>query len=82
MCLAIPGKIVEILDEDSFLKEARVQFGGITKKISLAYTPEAQVGEYIIAHVGFAISKIEEEEANKTIDYLEQLRETKELTED
>ncbi|MEO8356366.1 MAG: HypC/HybG/HupF family hydrogenase formation chaperone [Chloroflexota bacterium] len=66
MCLAIPGKIIEIYETDS-LRMARLDFGGIIKEICLAYVPEAEVGEYALIHVGFAISLMDEEEAQETL---------------
>lgn len=78
MCLAVPGKILSIAGED-FARTARVSFGGIVKEVSLAYVPEAQVGDYAIVHVGFAISLLDEQEAMRTYDYLQQMGELAEL---
>jgi hydrogenase expression/formation protein HypC len=75
MCLAVPGKIIEILDEDPLLRRGRVSFGGILKEVNLSYVPEARIGDYVIVHVGFAISRVEETEAKKIFDYLDQLDE-------
>jgi hydrogenase expression/formation protein HypC len=72
MCLAIPGKILD-LEEDGESRLARVEFGGITRKVSLDLVPEAGVGDYVIVHVGFAISKLDEEEAHRTLELLEQM---------
>jgi hydrogenase expression/formation protein HypC len=69
MCLGIPGKVVEIRD-DGPLRMARVDFGGVRKEACLAYVPEVQLGDYVIVHVGFAISQLDEEEAMKTLDIL------------
>jgi hydrogenase expression/formation protein HypC len=66
MCLAIPGKLTEIYQKDS-LRMAKIDFGGIVKEICLAYTPEAEVGDYALIHVGFAISLMDEEEAQETL---------------
>ena len=66
MCLAIPGKVEEITTEGG-LRVGRVNFGGIVKKVCLDYVPEVEVGDYTIVHVGFALSKIDEEEAEKTL---------------
>ena len=83
MCLAIPGKIESIADNaDPLLKKARVNFGGIVKEVSLAYVPEAVVGQYVIVHVGFAISKVDEAEALKVFEYLEEMGELEELQTD
>ena len=71
MCLAVPGKVVEIIDAgDIAFRRAKVDFGGIRKEISVAYTPEAEVGKYVLVHVGFAISVIDEEEAQRVFEYL------------
>jgi hydrogenase expression/formation protein HypC len=78
MCLAIPGKIVSVRGED-FARMARVSFGGIIKEVSLAYVPEASEGEYVIVHVGFAISVVDEEQALQTFEYLKQMGELEEL---
>jgi len=78
MCLAIPGKILSIQGED-FARTARVSFGGIVKEVSLAYVPEAGVGDYAIVHVGFAISLVDEKEALRTFEYLKQMGELAEL---
>jgi len=82
MCLAIPGRIESIsVADDPLNRIGRVSFGGIVKEINLAYTPEAQVGDYILAHVGFAISVVDEAEAMETMDYLRQIEELGELEE-
>jgi hydrogenase expression/formation protein HypC len=78
MCLAVPGKILSIEGED-FARSARVSFGGIVKEVSLAYVPEAAVGDYAIVHVGFAISLLDEQEALRTFDYLKLMGELAEL---
>ena len=67
MCLAIPGKVEEILTEGD-LRIGRVNFGGVVKRVCLDYVPEVQVGDYTIVHVGFALSKIDEETALQTLD--------------
>ena len=74
MCLAVPGKVVEIIDGgDIAFRRAKVDFGGIKKEINLAYTPEAEVGKYVLVHVGFAISVIDEEEAQRVFEYLKEM---------
>lgn len=74
MCLAVPGKVVEIIDAgDIAFRRAKVDFGGIKKEISLAYTPEAEIGKYVLVHVGFAISVIDEDEAQRVFEYLKQM---------
>ena len=69
MCLGIPGKVIE-LRRDGPVLMGRVDFGGVRKEACLAYTPEVQLGDYVIVHVGFAISRVDEEEALKTLDVL------------
>ena len=71
MCLAIPGKVLSI--EEGIGRLAKVQFGGILRTVSLDLVPEAGIGDYVLVHVGFAISKIDEDEARKTMEALEQL---------
>lgn len=78
MCLAIPGKILSIEGAD-LARNARVSFGGIVKEVGLAYVPEARVGDYVIVHVGLAISLLDEEEALRTFDYLKQMDDLAEL---
>ena len=78
MCLAVPGKILSVSGED-FARMARVSFGGIVKEVSLAYVPEASEGEYVIVHVGFAISVVDEAEALQTFEYLKQMGDLEEL---
>ncbi len=72
MCLAVPGKIVEIFESDG-LKMAKVDFGGVFRETCLEYVPEAMVGEYCVIHVGFAISLMNESEAMETLDLLRQI---------
>jgi len=72
VCLAIPGKIVEIQDIEG-LRAGRVQFGGIVRQVSLHFVPEADVGDYVMVHVGFAISKVDAEEAERTYRLLEEI---------
>ncbi len=69
MCLGIPGKVMEIRD-DGGLAMGKVDFGGVRKDACLAYLPEVEVGDYVIIHVGFAISRLDEEEALKTLEIL------------
>ena len=74
MCLAVPGKVVEIIDaSDIAFRRAKVDFGGIRKEVNLAYTAEAEVGKYVLVHVGFAISVIDEAEARRVFEYLRQM---------
>jgi hydrogenase expression/formation protein HypC len=74
MCLAVPGKIESISGED-FERTGKVSFGGALKDVNLAYVPEAEVGNYVIVHVGFAISIIDGEEAMKVFGYLDEIAE-------
>ena len=73
MCLAIPGKIESISGNDPLTRMGKINFGGILKDASLAYVPEAKVGDYVIVHVGFALSRLDETEANKVFEYLKQM---------
>ena len=77
MCLAIPGKIVEIFERDG-LKMARVDYGGIFRETCLEYVPDAQVGEYCVVHVGFAISLLDEAEAMESLELLKQISDIEE----
>ena len=74
MCLAVPGKILETTDL-GISRIAKVEFAGITRQVQLDFVPEAQVGDYVLVHVGFAISRIEEDEARRTYEALRQLAE-------
>jgi len=73
MCLGIPGRVVETYTKDELLM-GKVEIGGLRKEVCLAYTPEVQVGDYVIVHVGFAISRIDEHEAQEIFSYLEQIQ--------
>jgi hydrogenase expression/formation protein HypC len=79
MCLAIPGKIVAF-HENHGVRMSKVDFGGITREACLEYLPDAKVGDYVMVHVGFAISKVDEEEAARTYRYLQELDQLAELT--
>jgi hydrogenase expression/formation protein HypC len=82
MCLAIPGKITTIDRQlDEIFRIAKVSFGGIIKDVNLSMVPEAKVGDYVMVHVGVAISVVDEEEANTTFSYLQQIGELDELEE-
>jgi len=78
MCLAVPGKITELRDE-SGVPMARVDFAGITRDACMAYLPEAGLGDYVLVHVGFAITKVDEEVAQQTLADLKELGELSEL---
>ena len=73
MCLAIPGQIMSISGDDPVIRMAKVSFGGVVKDISLAYVPEAGIGDYVIVHAGFALNKLDEAEALETLAILDQL---------
>ncbi len=80
MCLSIPGKIESITGgDDPLSKKGKVNFGGVLKEVSLAFVPEARVGQFVIVHVGFAISIVQEEEAMKAFEYLEEMGELEKL---
>ncbi len=73
MCLAVPGQVQSIEGEDELTREGRVAFGGIVKRINLAYVPEAAVGDYVLVHAGFAITTIDAAEAERTLSYLAEI---------
>ncbi|MBM4176175.1 MAG: HypC/HybG/HupF family hydrogenase formation chaperone [Ignavibacteria bacterium] len=79
MCLAVPGKIEIIHDGDEQLRMAKVNFGGVKKDISLAWVPEAKVGDYVLVHVGFALNVIDENEAQETLKILQEMNELEDL---
>lgn len=79
MCLAVPGKLIST-SGDGLERSGKVSFGGIIKEVSLAYVPEAQVGDYVIVHVGFALSTVDESEAHRVFEYLEQMDELEEIS--
>lgn len=81
MCLGIPGEVIELRREKGLLF-GKVRFGGVTRTICLEYVPDAQVGEFVVVHVGFAISKIDAEEAARSYAILDELGQTAELTSD
>jgi hydrogenase expression/formation protein HypC len=72
MCLAIPGRVLEI-EEEHGSRTGRVEFGGIVRRASLDFVPETQVGDYVMVHVGFAISRVDAKEAQRTYELLEQM---------
>ncbi|MDX2249468.1 MAG: HypC/HybG/HupF family hydrogenase formation chaperone [Bacteroidia bacterium] len=79
MCLAIPGKITTITDtEDDFFRTGKVSFNGILKEVNLSMVPDAQPGDYVLVHVGVALSVVDEEEAKTTFDYLKKMGELEE----
>lgn len=83
MCLAVPGKVVSVQEEEHLgLRQGKVDFGGIRKDICLAYTPEAEIGDYVLVHVGFALTVIDEAEAQRVFAALRELEQLEELRED
>ena len=75
MCLAVPGKVVEIIGDDPYLRSAKVSFAGVVKLISLTCTPEARLGDFVLVHVGVAISTVDAKEAEETFRYLQAMGE-------
>jgi hydrogenase expression/formation protein HypC len=73
MCLGVPGRVVEVVPNALGIPTGKVDFAGIVKEVCFAYTPEVEVGEYVVVHVGFAISKIDEEEARRVFGYLREM---------
>lgn len=74
MCLAVPGEVLSINEEDPLMRTGRISFGGVVKEVNLTFVPEAQVGSYVLVHVGFAISTIEPGEAHRVYEYLKQIQ--------
>jgi hydrogenase expression/formation protein HypC len=79
MCLAIPGKVTSIDGDDPLMRSGKVDFGGVLREVSLAYVPEVQVGDYVIVHVGFALSRVDEAEAQQVFEYLREMEELSDL---
>ncbi|HEY3324495.1 MAG TPA: HypC/HybG/HupF family hydrogenase formation chaperone [Planctomycetota bacterium] len=75
MCLALPGKVVEVPDEKAPAGMGKVNFGGVVKEVSLACVPEAKIGDYVVVHAGLAISTLDEKEALETLRYLNEMGE-------
>ncbi len=75
MCLGVPGQVVEIEDDAFGMTMGKVSFGGVAKRVCLAYTPEVAVGDWVVVHVGFAISRIDEREALQVFETLRELGE-------
>lgn len=75
MCLAVPGKVLSISGDDPLVRAARVSFNGVIKEVSLACAPEARIGDYVLVHVGVAISVVDPQEAAETFSYLQQMGE-------
>jgi len=79
MCLAIPGKVLEIQQDAAGVRMGRTDFAGVIKQVCLEYTPEVNRGDYVLVHVGFALSKVDEAEAERTYKALEELNQLTEL---
>ncbi len=82
MCLGVPGKVLKVDDNPLGLKMGVVEFGGVAREVCLAYTPEAQPGDWVIVHAGFAISLLDEEEAQQTLQALAELAASAEADEE
>jgi hydrogenase expression/formation protein HypC len=73
MCLAVPGKILTIEDSDPLFRSGKVDFAGVVRTVNLSCVPEARIGDYVLVHVGFAISTVDEQEARQVFEYLRQM---------
>jgi hydrogenase expression/formation protein HypC len=82
MCLAVPGRILSIDGDDPLLRAGRVDFAGIVKRVNLGYVPEARIGDYVLVHVGFAITTVDEAEAGQVFEYLREMGDLSELNEE
>lgn len=79
MCLAIPGRLIEVSEDAHSVRMGKANFGGIVKQVCLEYTPEANAGDYVLVHVGFALGKVDEDEAARTYKLLEEMEQLAEL---
>lgn len=79
MCLGVPGKVVEVQESPVGVTMGKVSFAGVVKQVCLAYVPDVEVGEYVVVHVGFAISRIDEAEAREVFRFLEEMEELSEI---
>jgi hydrogenase expression/formation protein HypC len=79
MCLAVPGKLTQISNDEPLLRHGRVDFGGVFKEVSLAVLPDAAVGEYVLVHAGIAISRVDEAEAQRVFEYIREIDQLEEL---
>jgi len=79
MCLAIPGKLIEIATDLNGVRMGRANFGGIVKQVCLEYTPDVRLGDFVLVHVGFALGKVDEAEAARTYKLLEEMKQLDEL---
>ena len=81
MCLAIPGKLIDVAQDANGVRMGRANFGGIVKQVCLEYTPDAETGDYVLVHVGFALGKVDEAEAARTYQLLADMKQLDELNE-
>ncbi len=81
MCLGVPGKVISIIGDNPMTRRGRVSFGGLVKEVNLAFVPEAEVDDYVIVHVGFGISRVDEAAAQRVFQYLPEIGELSELRE-
>jgi hydrogenase expression/formation protein HypC len=81
MCLAVPGRLVSIDGDDPVLRSGRVDFSGVVKRVNLSFVPDAKLGDFVLVHVGFAISTVDEDEAAKVFEYLRAMGDLTELEE-
>jgi hydrogenase expression/formation protein HypC len=79
MCLAIPGKLIEVSQDPQGVRMGKANFGGIVKQVCLEYTPEVNIGDYVLVHVGFALGKVDEDEALRTYRLLQEMDQLSEL---
>lgn len=79
MCLAIPGRVIEIRNDSQGVRMGKTNFGGVVKDVCLEYTPDVNVGDYVLVHVGFALNKVDEEEAARTYELLAEMGQLSEL---
>jgi hydrogenase expression/formation protein HypC len=79
VCLAIPGRLIEVSEDAHGVRMGKANFGGIVKQVCLEYTPEANAGDYVLVHVGFALGKVDEDEAARTYKLLEEMEQLAEL---
>lgn len=81
MCLGVPGRVVEVVPNALGIPTGKVDFAGMIKEVCFAYTPDVEVGEYVVVHVGFAISKIDEAEAHRVFQYLKEMGDLEDVAE-
>ncbi len=79
MCLAVPGRVVSIIGDEALIRFGTVDFGGVRKDVNLSFVPEADIGDYVLVHIGFALNTIDEHEANRVFQHLDEIGELREL---